>query len=168
VHRKRDRLPRWKRYAGAGLITFGSQLCPWIGDAAAGEPSLHSVRAHTQREIKDADAGRDRGDAKRFAERLKRHQRRHFTKQRREFRKAQQRLESQRRLRKARIKARQFAAARRHAAQHALKRKQTHAAQKAVTHERRGLNPVGDLTNGPRPATIRAREIDDALLPKKE
>jgi hypothetical protein len=149
VHRKRDRIPRWKRFAGAGLIAFGSQLCPWIGHAAAGEPSLHSVRAHTQREIKDADIGRDSGDAKRFAERLKRHQRSHFTKQRREFRKVQQRLESQRRLRKAKIKARQFAAARRHATEHAPKRKQTHVTRKtATTHERRGVDPVGNLTDG--------------------
>jgi hypothetical protein len=149
VHRKRDRLPRWKRFAGAGLIAFGSQLCPWIGPAVAGEPSLHSVRTHTQRETKDADIGRDTGDAKHFAERVKRHQRRHFTKQRREFRKAQQRLESQRRLRKAKIKARQFAAARRRATQHAPRRKQTHAPPNtATTQERRGLNPVGNLTDG--------------------
>ena len=63
------------------------------------------------------DFGEDISDAKRFAERVKRHQRRHFTKQRREFRKLQARLESQRRLGKARIKARQFATARRQAAQ---------------------------------------------------
>jgi hypothetical protein len=148
VHRKRDRLPRWKRFAGAGLIAFASHLCPWIEPSAAGEPSLHPVRAHPQREIKDADIGRDTGDAKHFAERLKRHQRRHFTKQRREFRQAQQRLESQRRLRKAKIKARQFAAARRHAAQHAPRRKQTHAPRKTANQERRGLNPVGNLTDG--------------------
>jgi hypothetical protein len=60
----------------------------------------------------------------------------------------QQRLENQRRLRKAKIKARQFAAARRHATQHAPKHKQTHAPPKTATHGRRGLNPVGNLTDG--------------------
>jgi len=61
------------------------------------------------------------GDAKRFADRIKRHQRRHFAKKRREFKKHQLRVESQRRIRRASGKARQFAAARRRAAWHALR-----------------------------------------------
>jgi len=121
LHRKGK---RWRLFAYAGLIAFGgSAPLGWNVQADAGEPSSHSVRAITQRGSKGAGIDEETGDAKRFAERLKHHQRRHFTKQRRDFRKLQARLESQRRLRRARLKARQFAAARRHAAQHAPKNK---------------------------------------------
>ncbi len=145
VHRKREVSPRWRHFAGAGLIALGSHLCFFAGHAVAGEASSHSVRPHAQRENKEAAIDEDTGDAKRFAERLKRHQRRHFTKQRREFRKVQLRLDSQRRLRKARIKARQFASARRHATQHAPKHR-LHTVRRAV-HEG-CINPVGNLTDG--------------------
>jgi hypothetical protein len=124
VHRKGKKTARWRLFAYAGVIAFGSSApLGWNMHAAAGEPSLHSVRALAQRESKGAGVDEEAGDAKRFAERLKRHQRRHFTKQKRDFLKLQARLESKRRLRKAKLKARQFAAARRHAAQHAPKHK---------------------------------------------
>lgn len=124
VHRKGKKTPRWRLFAYAGLIAFcGSAPLGWNLQATAGETSSHAVRALVQRGSKGAGIDEETGDAKRFAERLKHHQRRHFTKQRRDFRKLQARLESQRRLRRARLKARQFAAARRHAAQHAHKHK---------------------------------------------
>jgi hypothetical protein len=148
VHRDREGIARWTHFAAAGLVALGSHLCLWIGHAAAGEPSSHSVRTHAQRDSKDTAIDGDAGDAKSFAERLKRHQRRHFTKQGREFRKVQLQLESQRRMRKARTKARQFAAARRHATRHAPRHKQTHATRKTATHERRGVNPVGNAIDG--------------------
>ena len=120
LHRKGKKTARWRLFAYAGLIAFGgSAPLGWNVQADAGEPSSHSVRALTQRGNKGAGIDEETGDAKRFAERLKHHQRRHFTKQRRDFRKLQARLESQRRLRRAKLKARQFAAARRHAAQRA-------------------------------------------------
>jgi len=150
VHRKGEGIPRWRHFVRAGLIALGAHLCLLIGHASAGAPSSHSVRALAQRESKEAGIDGDTGDAKHFAERLKHHQRRHFTKQRREFRKAQLRLESQRRLRKARMKARQFAAARRHATQHAPKHK-THTTRKTAAHQRSDRNPVnsvGNLTDG--------------------
>ena len=121
MHRKGKKTPRWRLFAYAGFIAFGGGAPLGWNVHAAGEPSLHSVRALAQRGKAGIDE--ETGDAKRFAERLKRHQRRHFTKQRRDFRKLQARLESQRRLRRAKLKARQFAAARRHAAQHAPKHK---------------------------------------------
>ena len=124
LHRKGKKTSRWRLFAYAGLIAFGgSASLGWNMQATAGEPSLHSVRALAQRGSKGAGIDEETGDAKRFAERLKHHQRRHFTKQRRDFRKLQARLESQRRLRRAKTKARQFAAARRHAAKHAHKHK---------------------------------------------
>ena len=91
------------------------------------------------------------GDAKRFAERLKRHQRHHFTKQGRDFRKLQAWLENQRSLRQARIKARQFAAARRRAQTRASRHGQVHSIQGAA-HDRRGQvkhDPVGNPGRGP-------------------
>jgi hypothetical protein len=63
-------------------------------------------------------------DAKVFAARLKHYQGRHFAKRKRQFAKQQLKLESQRRAlrqKKARMKARQFAAARRRAAEQASK-----------------------------------------------
>jgi hypothetical protein len=148
-HRKEGGTPRWIHFACAGFIALGSHLCFLIGHAAAGEASSRSLRALAHRESNETAAADENGDAKRFAERLKRHQRRHFTKQKREFRTLQARLESQRSLRKARMKARQFAAARRHAAGHASKHRQTHTTWTA--HERRGhipVDPVGNLTDG--------------------
>jgi hypothetical protein len=147
-HRKEGGIPRWMHFACAGFIALGSHLCVLIGHAAAGEASSRSVRALAHRESNETAAD-ENGDAKRFAERLKRHQRRHFTKQKREFRTLQARLESQRSLRKARMKARQFAAARRHAAGRASKHRQAHTTWTA--HERRGhipVDPVGNLTDG--------------------
>ena len=151
LNRKGKKTPRWRLFAYAGLIAFGgSAPLGWNVQADAGEPSSHSVRALAQRGNKGAGIDEETGDAKRFAERLKRHQRRHFTKQRREFHKVQVRLDSQRRLRKAKMKARQFAAARRHATQHVPKHK-AHTTRKTADHQRSGRNPVnsvGNITDG--------------------
>ncbi len=70
-----------------------------------------------------------RGEAKRFAERIKLHLGRRFGARKRQFRRHQVQMERQRRRSKARSKARQFAAARRHAARHAPKRRHFVAAK---------------------------------------
>jgi len=73
-----------------------------------------------------------RTDAKRFAERIKRRLERHFVKRRQQFRKYQAAIERRRRAyrrNKVRNKARQFAAARRRAAQHMPKRRHTLSAR---------------------------------------
>ncbi len=62
----------------------------------------------------------------RFAERVKRHLGRQFAKRKLQFAQHQVRLELQRRAHKRHIKARQFAAARRHAAQHVHKLRHAH------------------------------------------
>jgi hypothetical protein len=53
-------------------------------------------------------------------------------------------------LRKAKMKAHQFAAARRHATQHVPKHK-AHTTRKTADHQRSGRNPVnsvGNITDG--------------------
>jgi hypothetical protein len=92
-------------------------------DADSSRANRLMPRRIKQRARDDAALEAEGGDAKRFADRLKRHQIRSFVHKRRNFRKHQLRLEKQRHLRRARIKARQFAAARRRAAKHALHRR---------------------------------------------
>ena len=118
-HREVKRIFRWKPIVCAAL------LLPLPGQCAAAELASHAARAVVQRESEEAL------EAKRFAERLKRHQRRHFTEERREFRRLQARIEKQRRMRKARMKAFQFATARRHAAERALSRQKTRTTRDA-------------------------------------
>ncbi len=138
-------------FACAVLIALGGsgRLSLWIEDAAADEASPSSVvedrleqvsddgvrifrprvRHLRQRKHEEAAAAGETGDAKHFAARLKHHQGRRFAKRKREFRTQQLRLESQRRAirqKRARIRAREFAAARRHAAQHAPKHHRRH------------------------------------------
>ena len=110
MHHKRERCPCWRRLACAAGIALGSYLC---GHATAAERPSRTM-AEAARVEEDREASR-------FAERVKRHQRRHFSKERREFHRLQARLEKQRRMRKARMKARQFAVARRHVAEQASK-----------------------------------------------
>lgn len=140
-HGRANRTSGWKLRAFAGLIALGLHM---DGQAFAGEPSLLALRAHPQRESVGGVS-----DAQRFAERVKRHQRRHFSKERREFRRLQARLEKQRRMRKARMKARAFAAARRRA-ERALGGRGIRATGNAATYERRPaiVNPAGKSTGG--------------------
>jgi hypothetical protein len=73
-----------------------------------------------------------RSEAKRFAERIKRRLERHFAKRKQQFRKHQAAMERQRKAfkrNKVRNKARQFAAARRRAAQHMPKHKRVFSAR---------------------------------------
>lgn len=154
---------RWRLFACAGLIILGggASLCLWARQAVADDTSLSAVFAgsedsgairiykrhlrHPKKGDNSALPNEVEGDAKRFAARLKQHQRRHFSQRKREFRKQQQRLEAQRRIRRARLKAHQFAAARRHAAERAPKHK-LHTLRRAVREGR--INPVGNLTDG--------------------
>lgn len=160
MHRKETGDGRWRLLACALL---GLLLCGRIGQAVAQE--THSpagfedgvekldkggifVRRFRMRVLKDRRRGEaaietEASDAKHFAARLKRQQRRHFSIKRREFKKLQLRLETQRRVRKARIKARQFAAARRHAAQHSPDRRRRKASSRAKNFKRddRKLDP---------------------------
>ncbi len=163
VYCKGDVTRRRRLFACAALIILGGSASLGLGatQAVADDASLSAAFAededngatriywrHLRHLLKgdhNALANVDDGDAKRFAARLKHHQRRQFSQRRREFRKQQQRLEAQRRMRRARLKAHQFAAARRHAAKHAPKHK-LHTIRRAV-HEGR-VNPVGNLANG--------------------
>jgi hypothetical protein len=141
VHRNETGDRRWRLLVCALL---GSLLCGLAGEAAAQESFPRAglddgggtlreggflASRFRMRRLKPRDEEAatilESGDAKRFAARLKRHQRRQFSKKRRDFKKQQLRLETQRRARKARIKAHQFAAARRHAAQQAPSRRRT-------------------------------------------
>ncbi len=144
MHCKEDVSRRWRLYACAGLIILGSAafMCFWAEAAVADDTSLRAafpeggdnrpIRVYKRR-IRHPKQGEhkavlneDGSEAKHFAARLKHHQQRHFSQRRREFRKQQRRLEAQRRLRKAKLKASQFAEARRRATQHAPRRKQMH------------------------------------------
>jgi hypothetical protein len=91
-----------------------------------------------------------RSEAKRFAERIKRRLGRRFAKRKQQFRKHQAAMERQRRAfkrNKVRSKARQFAAARRRAAQHMPKRKHSLAARlKQHREERRQFERQGTLS----------------------
>jgi hypothetical protein len=91
-------------------------------------------------------------EAKHFAERIKRRLGRRFAKRRQQFRKHQAAMERQRKVlrrNKVRNKARQFAAARRRAAQHMPKRKRALSARvkrfggKSHQYERQGALPKG-------------------------
>ena len=142
MHRKKDMGLPWRHFAGAALIVWAASmpLCLSVEWAFADEPSLMLEGAesafhkrhvrHLRQRDNEAVLQEGSGDAKRFAARLKHHQRHNFTQRRREFRKQQVRLEAQRRLTKAKLRAHQFAAARRHAAGHAVKHKQTHISPK--------------------------------------
>ena len=113
-------------FACAAIIALGGGLCPPFGtsQAASSEGVSFAVFQEKMRVGKPrgkgtAASGAESSDAKRFAERIKRHQGRHLAKRKREFRNQQLRLESQRsalKQKRARAKAHQFAAARRHAA----------------------------------------------------
>ncbi len=136
-----------------GALACAAVVCAYAGSGVAadvlrpdaledrlekpGETGALAARFRMRR-LRDGGApaiGADAGDAKRFSARLKLHQRRHFSKKRREFRQQLQRMETQRRVRKARIKARAFAAARRHAAQHAPGRR-----KKTIEHSKDSLS----------------------------
>jgi len=112
-------------------------------EAPGGNDALATRFRMRGRRSRDGDSPAteaDSGDAKRFSARLKHRQLRHFSKKRREFRKQQLRLETQRRFRRARIRARAFAAARRRAAsQHASgSRRRTNDHRKEISMKRPG------------------------------
>jgi hypothetical protein len=90
-----------------------------------------------------------RSDAKRFAERIKRRLGRRFAKRKQQFRKHQAAMERQRRAfkrNKVQNKARQFAAARRRAAQHMPKRRRALSARlKRLREESRKYERQGAL-----------------------
>jgi hypothetical protein len=143
MHRRAERRLKWGFLACAMLIASAGgiiALGPWT--CAAADEALVTDAPAERAERLDEDNFRaqrirrgklkardeaaieaDEGDAKRFAARIKRHQIRGFVHKRREFRKHQLKLEKQRHLRRARTKARQFAAARRRAAKHARHRR---------------------------------------------
>ncbi len=102
--------------AGAAAVCDDAAAGPFFDRSGLDRKStLRRVQWHKQK------AG---ADAKRFSSRIKRHLRRKFAARRQQFRRHQAQIERQRgaiRRSKARSKARQFAAARRRAAQHALK-----------------------------------------------
>lgn len=144
MHRKKEGRLKAGFLACAMLIALAGgilALGPWTSAAADEAPAPDAqrgsagrldednvsaqgswIRRGKQKARDEAVIEADEGDAKRFADRIKRHQIRRFVHKKREFRKHQQRLEKQRHLRRARIKARQFAAARRRAAKHARHR----------------------------------------------
>ncbi len=142
MHRKKEGRLKRRFLACAMLIaSAGGVIAPgsWTGAAADEAPSPDATPDRAERLDEDsfraprlwrgkqkardeAVIKADEGDAKRFAARIKRHQIQRFVHKKREFRKHQLRLEKQRRFRRARTKARQFAAARRHVAKHARHR----------------------------------------------
>jgi hypothetical protein len=144
MHSKEEERLRWGFLACAMLIASAGgivALGPWTvaaaDEALAPDASLDSAdgldadslrakrlmpRRVKQKARDEAALEAEGGDAKRFSDRLKRHHIRSFVRKRRNFRKHLLRLEKQRHLRRARIKARQFAAARRRAAKHARRR----------------------------------------------
>jgi hypothetical protein len=84
---------------------------------------------HRKLRTQEASRAEEISQAKLFAARLKRHQKRKFAVRKQDFHKQQLRMERRRRANrreKARNKARQYAEARRHVAEHAPKRRPKH------------------------------------------
>jgi hypothetical protein len=124
----------WRLLAAALLIAASAGGVFFTGTAAAcshgtAGPCAQQAAAGWKTVIVDLREQKVQIQAKRYADRVKRHLRRSFTKHRQQFRRHLVRIEKRRRAHKRRRKARQFAAARRHAAKHVRKLRHAHRAK---------------------------------------
>jgi hypothetical protein len=105
--------------ASAGGIVFAGAAAACTPGAAG--PCAQQAAAGWKTVLVDLREQKAQIEAKRFADRVKRHLGRSFAKRKRQFERHQVQIEKRRRAHKRHSKARQFAAARRHAAKHVRK-----------------------------------------------
>ena len=133
-------LSRWL-LATAILIAASACGIAFAGAAAAcppgaAGPCAQQAAAGWTTVLVDLHEQKAQIEAKRFADRVKRHLGRSFAKRKQQFDRHQAQIEKRRRVHKRHSKARQFAAARRHAAKHVHRLRHTAGA----TPRKFGLN----------------------------
>jgi hypothetical protein len=116
--------------AGSFLFAVPVLACPHGTSLSPGPATVCSESVHGVLHVAQWRKHKAHLDAKRFSSRIKRHLGRRYATSRQQFRKHQAMIEWRRRAYKARAKARQFAAARRHVAEHLSRHRYSNAGRR--------------------------------------